>query len=350
MKIKPFQIKKVFSPSCSLWGGIFYGPDTGAVFRSIQEIIKILQIQPNDIVSLTTDLMKETPFLFFDEINAMSLFGGRRLVWVKNPQDSFVKDLESYSSQQKSNSFLIISSSSINTKSSLVRLCDSLENFISVGFYPENRQELKQTILNTLSQNAFVIQSSAVELLTSYLGADKGSTLSELEKLMLYMGEKRQIEEKDVWTCVGNGSVATIDDLMYSCLNGQHFLVQKNLSFLLQEGNDPITLIRSMIFKLEQLLITVSQKGEGSNSKDVSFIPFKYLQMWKNIISFWDCAAASEALAFMLQAERDCKTTLPSEVICNRVFTSLTAVGKKRGESTFPSNQPTSLLNKTNLG
>ena len=36
-----------------------------------------------------------------------------------------------------------------------------------------------------------------------------------------------------------------------------------------------------------------------------------------------------DALALLLQAERDCKSGLPAEVILNRTLTSLTAAGRK---------------------
>lgn len=337
MKLKSPQIKTLASKIQKEFKGfLIYGPDTGAVKETAQAVIDLLNPpkDPYAVVSITSDRLKETPTLFWDEVNAISMFGGRRIIWFKNPTDAFTAEWETFLKTAQSDTFVVMTSDTLNTKSKLVKACDDADWAGCVACYPETEQDTKQTILSTLSAAGYLIDPDALALFASYLGADKAVTRSEINKLMIYLGAQKQVHVSDIQANIGNGASVTIDDLIYAAFSGNHSQVQRVYAILLQEGSQPVMMVRSLINKADQLMIVLSKmkRGEPVDAAikgTYPFIPFQYAPTWKKIVMGWNEAAAADALALLLQAERDCKSGLPAEVILNRTLTSLTAAGRK---------------------
>ncbi len=337
MKLKSPQIKTQSSViQKDFKGFLVYGPDTGAVKETAQAVIDLINKDkdPYAVVVITSDKLKETPTLFWDEVNAISMFGGRRVVWFKNPTDAFVGEWENFLKNSTTDTFVVMTSDSLNTKSKLVKSADESGVAGCVACYPETEQDTRQTILSTLSAAGYLIEPDALALFASYLGADKAVTRSEIDKLMIYLGTQKQVKVADIQANISNGAAVTVDDLMYAAFSGNHAQAQRVYDLLLQEGTQPIMMVRSLINKADQLMIVLSKMKHGENV-DVAikgtypFIPFQYANVWKKIVMGWNETAAAEALTLLLQAEKDCKSGLPAEIVFNRALTSLTSAGRK---------------------
>ncbi len=337
MKLKTSQIKaKASLIQKSLKGFLIYGSDAGAVRETAQGLIDLVNVSKNPyaVVSLSMEKLKETPTAFWDEAHSFSMFGGRRIIWFKNPTDAFSTDWEAFLKDQKTDAFVIMSSETLNTKSKLVKICNDDEKAGCVACYPETEQDTKQTILNMLSQQGYRITPEALALFASYLGADKAMTCSEISKLMTYLGSQKQVDVSDIVANIGNGAAVSVDDLMYAVLSGQHDRVQRVYDILLQEGIQPVMIVRTFINKVNQLMIVLSKIRTGetidsSIKNTYPFIPFQYASLWRKIVMSWHEEAALEALEILLKAEKDCKSGFTAEVILNRALTSLTAAGAK---------------------
>ncbi len=337
MKLKPSQIKS-FTPQIQkdFKGCLVFGTDVGAIKETAQSIIQIINTDKNPyaVVELSMDKLKEIPTAFWDEVNAISMFGGRRIIWFKNPSDTFASEWENFLKNDKGNTFVVLMSDSLNTKSKLVKICDEAKLAGSIACYPETEQDIKQTLLSSLSEEGYLIDADALALFASYLGADKAITRSEVNKLKTYLGNQKQIRLADIQACIGNGSSVVMDDMIYAALSGNHSQVQRVFNILLQEGTQPIMMIRSLMSKIDQLMIVLSKIKQGEQIDSAikgtyPFIPFQYASLWKKIVMAWNENAVADALELLLQAEKDCKSGLPPEIILNRALTSLTAAGRR---------------------
>lgn len=334
MKLKAGQIKSLASQiSKNYKGFLIYGTDVGTIQETARNILRLLGAQVS-VTDITADRLKETPTLFWDEVTAISMFGDRHVIRFKNPSDTFAKEIDAFLTQDTGDTFVLMTADNLNTKSALVKACDAAEAIGCIGCYPQEEQDIRQTIQQILSENGYLIAPDALAFLSTSLGSDKGVTLSEIDKLMLYMGTEKQVTLAHAEASIGNGSAVSIDDLIMSALSGKPASVQKNYQLLLQEGTQPVAITRSFISKLNQLILVLSKikKGEAVDSAiraTPPFIPFKYNNLWKKIVLSWPENSAYEALFIMLDAEKNCKTGLPAELICNRALTSLTQAGKK---------------------
>lgn len=333
MKLKSFQLEKMLG---SLKGVLIYGTDTGAITQAAQTVLKKLGVEKDAfaVIKMDMDRLSAEPTAFADELNAIGLFSSSRVIYFKNPTDLFLKEAEQFIDSYEGNTFVLMTSDSLNTKSKLVKAFDAAGNVGAIGCYPATGTDIRSLIQTTLTKGQITITPEAMSLLSSYLETDRGIVISELEKLCLYMGDKKQVTAEDVVMAVGNGLEVGMDDLIYAVFGGQHARMQQVFDLMLSEGIQGVQIMRAFILKMNTLLLIFSKIRNGDSPeaaiKSTSpFIPFKYKAVWRSVVMRWNEKAAKDGLALLLDAERNCKTGLPAEVICNRALTVLTNAGRK---------------------
>ena len=229
---------------------------------------------------------------------------------------------------------LIITSDTFNTKSKTVSLINDLPNAAALGCYLQEGAELKQTIFETLKNAGYTISVDGLSFLCESLGADKGATLSELDKLMLYKGSEKQIGLEDVRACFAGSAPTSMDELLMSALSGDAKIAQKKMLLLLEEGTSCVAIIRSFLLKINQLLRVQGFMEQGFNAdeaikKTPPFISFKYASLWKQIVLSWPLQFTIEAQKMTIEAEKNSKSGLPDQLVLTRFLASLCQGGRK---------------------
>lgn len=338
MKLKTYQLNDyVAKAGKTVFGYLFYGVDLGAVRNCAEQVIAALRKQDSslEVNTLTQEALKENPHLLVEEGASSSLFASKRVLWLKNPSDNMLDEIDKYLTNATSDSpVLILTSDSFNTKSKTVSLMNDLPNAVALGCYLQEGNELRQTISDTLRANGYTISPDALTFLCESLGADKGATLSELDKLMLYKGDEKQISLNDATACFAGSAPTSMDELLMSALSGDAKTAQKKMMLLLEEGTSCVAIIRSFLLKINQLLKVQGFMEQGLNADDAikktpPFIPFKYATLWKQIVLAWPMQFTIEAQRMTIEAEKNSKSGLPDVLVLTRFLASLCQGGKK---------------------
>ena len=178
MKLRANQLTDTISKAGkSVFAYLFYGADLGAIRHGADEVISFIKKQDaqTDVVILTSEALKENPYRLKEEGASNSLFASKRVLWLKNPSDNLLDELDEYLTNSTADTpVLIITSDSFNTKSKTVTLFNDLPNACALGFYLEEGAQLRQTISQNLQNNGFTILPEALSFLMESLGADKG--------------------------------------------------------------------------------------------------------------------------------------------------------------------------------
>lgn len=338
MKIKSGQLKDYFQKAGkTVFCFLFYGSDLGAVNDCALQVLNFLKSQktPVEDVILTSDSFKENPTRLSEEVASSSLFCSKKIIWIKNPSDSLLNELNDYLEKADENTpVLIVTSDSFNTKSKTVALINDSPNAVALGCYIQEGADLRATISEQLQKDGFLIEPEAVRFLCDSLGADKGATLSELNKLKLYKGDDKRITLSDAEACFAGSAVASSDDLWAFVLTGQLDKAQKKMILLLEEGASAVSIIRVFLNKFQQLIRVQGLMANGMNTDEAikkvpPFIPFKYANTWRQIVLSWSSAAVKEAFYRTIEAEKNAKSGLPDQLLLKRFIGSLAQAGKK---------------------
>ncbi len=273
----------------------------------------------------------------YGEYNAQSLMGERRAVVIKNGDNNLASVLKNLIPETKSENLLIISSMSLNTKSSLITWAKDRSEVIIVGCYDEREDSIGESTAKMLQAHGLKADMSAMQILCSRLSPDRRINESEIDKLAMYMGERKDVTVADVKLAVSDVAGANFEDFCYYVAGGEVAKATAMYERLLKEGIEPATIVRNLSYHFAKLLGCVALLEEGKSMDETlkSLRPplmFYYKNSFMNQLRIWKRDRLLSALSMLYEAERDCKTTgYPAEQSGGYVVLRISNAAKKLG-------------------
>ena len=317
---------------------LIYGSNEGMITTLTQNFTKAISPDIYDAFHVSylemSDITSDVGVLYA-EYNAQSLMGGRRVVVVKEATNALAKTLKELLTDSSSDSLLIITSTSLKTKDTLVGMSKESQEFYSIGCYDDRDEDITSFASKFIARNGFNIDNTSFQLLCSRLSNDRKISANELDKLITYMGNNKSITTKDILTVVSDTAAASQEDMNYFVALGH---VQKAISSynrLIFEGENPVSIVRSLSYHFMKLLdcIVKMEKGETAEKIIASFRPpliFFRKSSYLAQLRLWNRNRIMNALALLYQTERDCKSNnYPAEEVVSFTILRL-ANGVKR--------------------
>ena len=339
MIYKQAQIDKFLrKPDVGVKCVVVYGTNDGLIAEYVKQFASAVVPDLNDafqVSQLLWDNISSDPGALAGEYGAQSLMGGRRVVIVREVDNNITKPLKTMLDTVKSDTLLILSSSSLNKKSSLVSLAEEREDFALIACYEDRDEAIYATAKQMFISEGFTINNEALQLLCSRLSNDRKSNIGEIEKLMTYMGTRRNITNDDVFRVISDNSASSCDDVCYFAALGQTMQALAAYQKLLSEGSEPVSIIRNMTYHFMRLLSVVAQaeKGDSLDSAMNKLYPpiiFFRKNSFKTQVSYWKKERLLGVLDLLYRAERDCKTTnMPAEEVGSYTVMQIASAAKK---------------------
>ena len=323
MNIKPEQVESIVKALPShIRGVVVYGSNEGMITTLSQQFIKAVSPDIYDAFHVSylemADVSADVGALYA-EFNAQSLMGGRRVVVIKEATNLLTKPLRELLQESSSDSLLVITSQSLKTKDSLAVLAKDEDNFYGIGCYDDRDEAITAFASKFMDKNGFRIDNSAFQLLCSRLSNDRKISQNELDKLITYMGEKKNISIDDIRTVISDTSASSQEDLCYFVALGQTEKALSSYNRLIFEGENPVTIVRAVSYHFMKLLDCVVQMEKGDTADKVVFglrppLMFFRKKPFLTQLQIWNRSRIMIALELLYQTERECKTTdIPAE-------------------------------------
>ena len=339
MNFKDVDIVKYLKyPDLGIKCVVIFGTNEGKIADYASQFAKTVCADLSDafrVVSLSMDVLSKDVGILFGEYNAQSLLGGRRVIIVKDATDLLTKHLKVLFDDNKSDALLVLTSSTLNVKSSLVSLGKDREDFAVIGCYDDREKDIKSFVREYLTKCQITITDSAQDLLCMRLSNDKKVNLSEMDKLVTYLGAKRNIDVDDVKSAVSDTSSSSVEDLCYFIGMGQTDKAIDSYKELLNEGVEPVSVVRSISNHFLNLLGCAYGCEQGKRVDEVissikPSVMFYRKDDLKVQINIWKRKSVLDAISLLYQCEKDCKTTnLPAQEILSYTIMQLSGASKK---------------------
>lgn len=275
MNIKPEQVDGILkSLPPQIRGVVIYGSNEGMISTLSQQFVKAVSPDVYDAFHVSylemSDISSDVGTLYA-EYNAQSLMGGRRVVVIKEATNLLTKPLKEMLSSSRSDSLLVITSSSLKTKDSLAVMAKDESDFYGIGCYDDRDEDIATFASKFMSKNGFSIDNATFQLLCSRLSNDRKISANELDKLITYMGNKKNIDISDIQTVISDTSASSQEDLCYFVAQGFTEKAVASYNRLVFEGEQPVSLIRTLSYHFMKLLDCAVKMEKGETADKVIF-------------------------------------------------------------------------------
>ncbi|MBR6411576.1 MAG: DNA polymerase III subunit delta [Alphaproteobacteria bacterium] len=339
MKAKPYQVTSLVPQiQNGFKGALIFGPDFGVVQEISEKIASFIVPDISDafgVIKITPQKIKEIPSILLDEGNAGGLFGGRKILWLKNADNAILNAVEDYLDHIQNNTFLLITADNLTKNSALRVFCESHPNILCVACYADSERDVAEYIRETLSGQGIRISNAAMPMLMDRLGENRISTKKELEKLITYLGDKKTVEEADVMAVVTDTQNSSVDLFCSAVAMGNQKMAEKEYQLMLANGENPVGIIRILYLYFNKLLDAVAtaetQGIDAGIKKIMKPAQFRMEAGFRKQLTIWKKSFVLKVLDLLLETEKQAKSTgFPIEIILGRIIIQITHVAQRK--------------------
>ncbi|MCH8111536.1 MAG: DNA polymerase III subunit delta [Proteobacteria bacterium] len=328
------------APAAEMAAVLIYGPDDGLVRERATQLVDAVlggERDPFRFTELMASELNADPARLRDEAASLSLAGGRRLVLVRGAGDALADDLAALLDDGACEALVVCEAGNLPAQSRLRKAFERADHAAAVPCYADAARDVARIVEAAVHAAGLKIDGAAVAYLAEWLGADRGLTRQEVEKLVLFKGEGRgPISEEDARACVGDGTGLALEDLVYAAADGESALLDGRLARSFREGNDAVAVLRRTASHLQRLQLTLAALESGASPDEGMGrlrppVFFQRKAAFTRQIRRWTSAHVTGALDIITEAELQCKSTgFPAEAICGRALMRVAAAARAR--------------------
>ena len=277
MIIKQYEVSKINTKQFPII--LFYGLNNGAKEEEISKLIKLNKnIKPH---IYEEKYILENYDIFYSDVISDSLFEEKKIFIIKRGTDKLVKIIEDIIEKNLSKIQIFINSGNLEKKSKLRNFFEKNKKLLSVPFYSENMSQLYQITQNFFKKLNYPISQSNINLIISKSNGDRGILKNELEKIELYIHDKKKLTSSNLLKLINISENYSISELVDNCLAKN----KNKINNILNENNfnneDCIVIVKTFINKSKKIL-NLSKEFEINKNLDLTISSAKPPIFWKD--------------------------------------------------------------------
>ncbi|MBM3554061.1 MAG: DNA polymerase III subunit delta [Alphaproteobacteria bacterium] len=328
-QIEPF-LKK---PDGQVRAILLYGPDAGLARERLDRLARLVVPDAKDpfrIADFSASMLKDHPGRLAEEAAQLSLMGGRRVVMVREASDRFADAFAAFLEEPVGEALILVEAGDLAGRSRLRQLFEGGDNAAAIGCYPDDRATVASLVEQILAARGLAIEGDALDYLADNLGADRGVTRSEIEKLALFKGKgPGRITLDEAQMMVGDSAAESLDAVALAAAEGNQAALEIALTRVERAKEEPTTILRAATRHLLRLQ-ALRAEVDGGKSPDAAIAtarPPVHFSIKRRIaaqLDRWPSGRTGMALQRLAEAEIDAKSTgLPAMTICKRALMAL---------------------------
>ncbi len=323
MKLQAREVEAfVRKPRPDIRAVLLFGSDAGMIRERAKTIAKSVVADLNDpfrVSSLTGAQLQEDPARLADEVGAMALTGGRRVVMVSGAGDRNAKLFESLMDAMPGDALLVVEAGELAARSSLRGAFESAANAAALGCYADSAESLRGLIEEMAREAGKKIAADALAYLADNLGADRMVSRGEIAKLLLYKGDDpTPVSLEDCEAVVGDSATLFLDDAAFAAFGGDFAQLTDALTRCESAGESPVAILRVAQKHGQKLHLAAAQQESGARID-----PTRLGVHWTRKAGFerqmrqWSSERLMRALEILTDAELTAKSTgMPAAAAC----------------------------------
>lgn len=283
---------------------LLYGPDKGYIEKICKHLVKSLNMLQTSIEYSDLNISSLEILL-----NSPNFFGQKELIKIRSVGNSIDKNLKTILNNDYIN-FPVFIGEEITSSGSFKKFFETEEYLAAVACYHDDEAKIERIILGKVEKTN--ISKEAINYLKAHLKGDHDLICSEINKLIYFVHDRREINLNDVLKVISSEITANGSDLAmyFSKKDYSNFL--QELEILKKQNINEVLIIRALIRHYLNLYIVLSKikNGESVELAIKSLSPpifYQYINDFTKIANSLSLTECLETLKLLQQAEVDYK-------------------------------------------
>ncbi|MFN3746260.1 MAG: DNA polymerase III subunit delta [Hyphomicrobiaceae bacterium] len=255
--IKAQQANAVLTrPDPGLTAFLIYGSDAGLVSERAVRLAQSLAARdtpPGEIVRIDDSELEEDSERLSVELLTLPMFGGRKIVRTAMSRRVTGAILRSIIAGPPLAGALIVEGGNLRPDDAARQAFEKSPHAAAIPCFTDDASSLEVMINEVLAAHRLSIAPEARELLLARLGADRGLSRSEVEKLALYAAGRGMIEAEAVEAVVGDASELAVERVIDAAAAGDGTRAIEGCQRLLASGEGAQSVIAAVQWHFARL-------------------------------------------------------------------------------------------------
>lgn len=289
---------------------LFHGPDD-AGSRALAE--RLLQGLGAEKIGVTGQAIKADPALLADEAGAISLFGGKRAIWIEPAADEISHGVEALLEAPASESPVIAIAGALRKTSSLLRLAEAHGSALAhISYVPEGR-DLERIVVDLGRDQGLRVSPELARRISASVAGNQAVAAQELAKFAIYLDASpeapRELDSDTLDLLGADSAEADLMRLGDLALAGRMDGLLEELSRLPHGGSEAIPILRALQRRL-LMLAPLRARVELGESVGAVMTSMGKALFWKDkplverLLSTWPAERLAEAASRVSALER----------------------------------------------
>jgi DNA polymerase-3 subunit delta len=246
--------RAVDQPNADIRFYLFHGPDE-AQSRALGA--RLLEALGATKFQLTTGAIKAEPASLVDEAGAMSLFGGKRAVWIEPATRDIEEGVAALLDGPAPESPVVAIAGALPKTSPLLKLAEGSPLALSFAAYAPEGQEAVRMVVDVGRRYGLKISAPVAQRLADAAGNDQAIVAQELQKLALYVDASphapKDLDHEAIEAVGADMAEGDFQRLADLALGGSVEELAEELARLPATGSEAIPVVRSLQRRLLML-------------------------------------------------------------------------------------------------
>ena len=318
---------------------LVFGPDAGLVRERVEALIKSAVDDVSDpfaLARLDGDALADEPSRLVEEAHTIPLFGGRRAVWVKAGNRSFVEAIETLlAAPPAADCRVVIEAGDLKRNAPVRTLIEKSPVAVALPCYTDGDKELTRLIDEEMRAAGLTIAADARAQLAALIGGDRGASRSEIRKLALYGRGKATIELDDVLAVVADASSLALDAAVDAAFAGRAGEAETQFAKARAAGTYPGAIVGAALRQVAQLHRARLAIEDGASIDEVLEstlrVHFSRKPLVRMALSAWTSQRIERIMARLAEASLDTRQRpMLAEAVAQRALMAAAEMVRRR--------------------
>ena len=202
---------------------VAYGSDAGLIAETAAaaaQQIAAREDPPGEVLRIEDADLENDPDRLIVELQTLPMFGGTKIVRTSISRRINANLLKPIIEAGPPAAALVIEAGNLKPTDALRKLAEKPKWSAAIPCFSDSAQDIARMIDDMVASAGKSIEPDARSQLQARLGADRALSRSEIDKLILSVGERREIAETDVLDIVGDVSELSLDRVVLAAADG----------------------------------------------------------------------------------------------------------------------------------